>query len=202
MKRNIEIRKILVSTITFIMVLGISGCGNGNKTESSLQQSHKDLYNSINSENWMSANRYLDEDKLRDDPSFSVITSYIDLRTEFDAGIVNGEDNYTSLKPKVDSIKNELNNYVGEFKEQISDFVNGFDHNYESFNHTKSSSKEKENDSLPFIGMTEEKLLQTLWGKPKEINKTETKDGVSEQWVYESNRYVYLDDGIVTAIQE
>lgn len=199
-------RKIVVIGICGVLGVGIlSGCSSENETKSAaliLQQSHKDLYDSINSENWISANRYLDEDKLRDDVNFSIITSYIELRTEFDAGIVNGEDNYVLLKPKVDSIKNEINDYNGEFKDQISDFVNDFDQNYGSFNHTNSPDPEKENNSLPFIGMTEEKLLQTLWGKPKEINKTETKDGTSEQWVYESNRYVYLDNGIVTAIQE
>lgn len=199
-------RHLIVIGVCGVLLMGIlGGCGTENETNSAtsvLQQSHKNLYDSINSENWISANRYLDEDKIRDDKNFSVITSYIDLRTEFDAGIVNGEDNYASLKPKVDSIKNELSSYDGDFKQQISEFVNSFDQNYESFNHTNSSTTEKENDSLPFIGMTEEKLLQTLWGKPKEINKTETKDGVSEQWVYESNRYVYLDNGIVTAIQE
>ncbi|OMD43025.1 hypothetical protein [Paenibacillus odorifer] len=202
MKRNIEISKILVSIITFIMVLGISGCGNGNKTETSMQREHKNLYDSIESERWMSANRYLDEENLRDDTNFSVISSYVELRTEFDVGIINGEDNYSSLKPKIDSIKNEILDYDGEFKEQISEFINGFDQEYVIFHHADTSSPEKENDSLPYIGMSEEKLLQTLWGKPKEINKTETKDGISEQWVYESNRYVYLDNGVVTAIQE
>jgi hypothetical protein len=54
----------------------------------------------------------------------------------------------------------------------------------------------------PKIGMTTEKLLQSKkWGKPSDINKTTTKYGVSEQWVY-SRGYVYLEDGIVTSIQE
>ncbi|MEC0106773.1 hypothetical protein P4H27_07455 [Paenibacillus taichungensis] len=54
----------------------------------------------------------------------------------------------------------------------------------------------------PEIGMTEEKVLESTWGKPQKINKTKNKYGVSEQWVYGSGRYVYLDDGIVTSIQE
>lgn len=35
-----------------------------------------------------------------------------------------------------------------------------------------------------------------------QINKTTTEYGVHEQWVYGNGRYIYLDDGIVTAIQE
>lgn len=54
----------------------------------------------------------------------------------------------------------------------------------------------------PEIGMTEEKVLESTWGKPQKINKTTNRYGVSEQWVYGSGRYVYLDDGVVTSIQE
>lgn len=61
----------------------------------------------------------------------------------------------------------------------------------------KEQKKEK-----PEIGMTEAQVLGTAWGTPKKKNTTTTKNGVSEQWVYGDNRYVYLDNGIVTAIQE
>lgn len=54
----------------------------------------------------------------------------------------------------------------------------------------------------PKIGMTSEQVLSSTWGKPRDINRTTNKYGVSEQWVYGSSRYIYLDDGIVTAIQD
>lgn len=54
----------------------------------------------------------------------------------------------------------------------------------------------------PEIGMSAEKVLESTWGKPNDINKTTTKYGISEQWVYSLDRYIYLEDGIVTAIQE
>lgn len=54
----------------------------------------------------------------------------------------------------------------------------------------------------PSIGMTAEEVENSTWGKPSKINKTTTRYGVHEQWVYSSGRYIYLDDGIVTAIQE
>lgn len=54
----------------------------------------------------------------------------------------------------------------------------------------------------PQIGMTAEEVRQSTWGEPDDINKTTTKYGVSEQWVYGGGKYIYLDDGVVTAIQE
>ena len=54
----------------------------------------------------------------------------------------------------------------------------------------------------PQIGMTVKELLDSKWGFPKDINKTITTYGVHEQWCYSGDRYVYLDDGIVTGIQE
>lgn len=54
----------------------------------------------------------------------------------------------------------------------------------------------------PEIGMTADEVRNSTWGEPKEINKTTTKYGVREQWVYSSRRYIYLEDGIVVAIQE
>lgn len=54
----------------------------------------------------------------------------------------------------------------------------------------------------PEIGMTETEVIQTSWGLPEEKNRTETANGISEQWVYSDNRYVYFEDGVVTAIQD
>lgn len=57
----------------------------------------------------------------------------------------------------------------------------------------------------PTIGMTADEVRQSTWGEPSTINKTSTKYSVSEQWVYKSpskNRYIYIEDGLVTAIQE
>lgn len=54
----------------------------------------------------------------------------------------------------------------------------------------------------PAIGMTAEEVRESLWGSPEDINRTTTARGVSEQWVYSGYKYVYLEDGIVTAIQD
>lgn len=53
----------------------------------------------------------------------------------------------------------------------------------------------------PFIGMDEQTLTEKSWGKPQKKNVTEHPWGTYEQWVYSTTRYVYLENGIVTAIQ-
>ncbi len=54
----------------------------------------------------------------------------------------------------------------------------------------------------PSIGMTEEEVLNSIWGEPKDVNRTTTKYGVKEQWVYSGYRYIYFEHGTVTTIQE
>lgn len=54
----------------------------------------------------------------------------------------------------------------------------------------------------PSIGMTAAEVKKSSWGYPEKINTTETEYGTREQWVYSDNRYIYLEDGIVTAIQD
>jgi hypothetical protein len=50
------------------------------------------------------------------------------------------------------------------------------------------------------VGMTEDDVLWA-WGPPSSKNVTITGSGTHEQWVYDLDRYVYVDNGIVTAIQ-
>lgn len=53
------------------------------------------------------------------------------------------------------------------------------------------------------LGMSEKQVLLSL-GRPHRINRTHTVRGVSEQWVYgryADYQYVYLTDGILTAVQ-
>lgn len=52
-----------------------------------------------------------------------------------------------------------------------------------------------------WIGMTEEMLIES-WGTPIEVNRTITANRVNKQFIYSNSRYVYTDDGIVTAIQD
>ena len=54
----------------------------------------------------------------------------------------------------------------------------------------------------PFIGMTADEARSSTWGSPSKVNTTKTANGTHEQWVYSTGRYIYLDNGFVTTIQE
>ncbi len=69
----------------------------------------------------------------------------------------------------------------------------------------ESNSVELPNTTVikePSIGMTKSEVENSTWGKPNKVNKTTTKYGVHEQWVYSGNKYIYFDDGVVTGIQD
>lgn len=79
---------------------------------------------------------------------------------------------------------------------------------YEDSDFSKNIMDEMEKETSsrikkePAIGMTAEQVEVSTWGKPDDINKTTYSWGVKEQWVYSDYRYIYLEDGIVTAITE
>ena len=53
----------------------------------------------------------------------------------------------------------------------------------------------------PKIGMSSDRVIATCWGKPLHVNRTETGSVISDQYVYDGNRFVYLRNGIVESIQ-
>lgn len=50
------------------------------------------------------------------------------------------------------------------------------------------------------IGMTEDEVRQSSWGRPESVNRTIMANGTHEQWVY-SGGYLYFEDGVLTSIQ-
>lgn len=54
----------------------------------------------------------------------------------------------------------------------------------------------------PQIGMTYEEVKSSTWGSPDDINKTTYEWGTTEQWCYSGYKYIYFENGVVTAIQE
>ena len=52
------------------------------------------------------------------------------------------------------------------------------------------------------IGMSAEQVVAS-WGRPNDINRSIYSSGVHEQWVYGEldASYVYLEDGVVTSLQ-
>lgn len=75
-------------------------------------------------------------------------------------------------------------------------------HGYNDFMSIVKTSDSTDPIKEPAIGMTAEEVESSTWGKPEKINKSTYSWGTSEQWVYSGYRYIYLDNGIVTAIQE
>lgn len=52
------------------------------------------------------------------------------------------------------------------------------------------------------IGMSRERVIQSSWGRPTQVNTTTNAHGTHEQWVYRGNHsYLYFDNGILTSIQ-
>ena len=79
----------------------------------------------------------------------------------------------------------------------------GIYRNTEAYKLSKKVNEEYDPNAptRPSIGMTENDVIE-IWGNPTDINRTETAYGISEQWVYYGHRYVYLENGFVTAIQD
>jgi hypothetical protein len=59
----------------------------------------------------------------------------------------------------------------------------------------------KLNNGNIWIGMTKEMLIISK-GNPLKVNRSVGSWGVSEQWVYQNNLYVYLKNGIVESYQD
>ena len=59
---------------------------------------------------------------------------------------------------------------------------------------------EKKNRGV-YIGMTQQEVIHSSWGKPHQINRTIMAHGTHEQWVYRIGSYLYFEDGILSAIQ-
>lgn len=51
------------------------------------------------------------------------------------------------------------------------------------------------------VGMSQEDVLMSSWGKPEHINVTTTASRRREQWVYGSGSYLYFEDGVLTSMQ-
>lgn len=119
-------------------------------------------------------------EKDKEQNSFDII-EFSDNDTIIADVWASGEKTLTKGYINVDSIVNEYATYDSEKSTESKYYPIGSD---------------------PEIGMSETDVKLSSWGSPDSINKTTTENGVHEQWVYGNGRYIYLDDGVVTAIQE
>ena len=62
----------------------------------------------------------------------------------------------------------------------------------------EASRRKKEGVS---IGMTQEEVIASSWGKPQSVNRTTGTWGTHEQWVYGGKNYLYFENGTLSSIQ-
>ena len=54
----------------------------------------------------------------------------------------------------------------------------------------------------PKIGMSEQDVLSTCWGKPRYRRLTGVEGLMREQWVYGDRKYLYFDNSRLIGIEE
>lgn len=137
--------------------------------------------------------------KILNDPKGSKI---------YEGNITNGKINgYGVAYFSHDGMNENTSMHKGNWKDGFWDekgvYENGYKVDSVQINSSDSQGQINEDKkSDPFIGMTDEQVRNSTWGSPENVNKTTTAYGTSEQWVYSGYKYIYLYNGIVTAIQE
>lgn len=103
---------------------------------------------------------------------------------------IHNVDNFVSLY-SADGLQRHIKN-----QERLKEY-------YEEKRKEESSkpTEPTEQKTEPRIGMAASDVEKSSWGKPNKKNITEYEWGISEQWVYSGNRYIYIKNGIVTSIQ-
>lgn len=51
------------------------------------------------------------------------------------------------------------------------------------------------------LGMTPKQVRASAWGAPHSVNRTTSRSGVYEQWVYGNGGYLYFENGELVTIQ-
>ncbi|WP_262176540.1 hypothetical protein [Saccharococcus sp. Marseille-Q5394] len=150
------------------------------------QKKYEEAWKTIGKINW-----------LFNDPEFKALLSY-NIAMDYK---VRGDK-----KKAIEEIMEIPDDYNGVFVDKITKFK---ELNKSEISEVKSEERRTERlvekwEAMkePSIGMSASDVKSSRWGKPMRVNKTTIKYGVREQWVYSGNRYLYLEDGFVTAIQE
>lgn len=126
---------------------------------------------------------------------WDILKSYLSIfRHVRSEGYVETKEHF--IDSALDEIsKNTSSVKLKEFKEKYTYFNDLLNEEILPLVELKNSGKIE-------IGMNETELIVSL-GYPDDINITVTSDTVSEQWVYSYlDKYVYLEDGIVTSFQD
>jgi hypothetical protein len=95
--------------------------------------------------------------------------------------------------PEMASLRTEANKRLAEIKAQQAKAQIELDR--------KADLARRKREGV-HLGMTQQQVLESSWGRPSQVNRTVTVRGTREQWVYSDSRgYLYFDNGILTAVQ-
>lgn len=172
-------------------VLGVSGCGNGETQEAEISTEQRQVLN-----------------ELIDSKNYTELALETVNEREKNSELKAMYYFASAMKSKLDGNSAMVNSYIEDIPEEYRDYYSQLIKNekidYEDLEIVNNEADDKTNyeNIPPEIGITREQLKMSSWGLPEDINKTTTKHGVSEQWVYGNGKYVYLENEIVTAIQE
>ncbi|MBM7605586.1 ribosomal protein S18 [Metabacillus crassostreae] len=123
-----------------------------------------------------------------------------DKTLEAPATDVTNWNNYLLYMSKIDSDYNgELSIEINQLVEKLHGSWNELSANIDRVNEINDYYIA---NPEPIIGMTSDEVRKSSWGDPKKINKTTSEYGISEQWIYYGDRYIYLEDSVVTTIKE
>lgn len=205
---------ILAMIFTFLL----TGCSSNSKVQ---ETSHNENQNVVEKEELACSNENVTESTLKDyilcladNQLYSDIESTVATFNKQDDEVLSVISTYakcmigSALTDECTQVTDKINSL---YDKELLDFTRYFSYVNRISDRTiaqaeaaasKAQQDYNEKYFAPKIGMSAQKVLESTWGEPTDINKTTTKYGVHEQWVYYGGRYVYLEDGIVTSIQE
>lgn len=146
---------------------------------------------SIREHNWGEAQRLLQD--VTDVEDSGVLLLYVQARQELTATGLGG---YAAALSSLHKIPDD---YQGDLYEEITALKRDVQAAWQA--ELKKARAEQDKRPAPQVGMTREQVRASSWGEPKSINRTETENGVVEQWVYPAYRFVYVENGKVTIVR-
>ena len=118
---------------------------------------------------------------------------------------INNQD-YSSAQKTLENYKDLGNQAVLDMYNNATNEVNRIEVERKAQEEAERKQREAEEKARKksqgvTIGMTQQEVLDSMWGEPERINRTVTENHVYEQWVYGYPNYLYFTDGILTSIQ-
>ena len=171
-------------------------------TSSSKKIEDKDFYSASDDLQYLLKNyNQKEETKKLCNDTLKKIDNYLDVNKKNDFGIETiltlMAITYPEKKESIKAIFNKNDSY-NEIHTSLDDSIHYATHSDEEVHNEHINDLPKE----PSIGMTADEVRNSTWKNPEKVNQTITLNGKHEQWVYSGDKYVYFDNGVVTAIQK